>query len=139
MKHNKVPQPNGFPAEFYQVFWSLIKYDLMAMFKDFHRGELPMYSLNFGVITLHPKLKEVKMIQQFRPICMLNVSFKNFTKVVANRLTAVANRIIRSSQTAFLPGRYILEGVVILHEAINHETRRLILKLDFEKAYDKVN
>jgi hypothetical protein len=32
MKHNKVSGPDGFPAEFYQVFWSLIKDDLMAMF-----------------------------------------------------------------------------------------------------------
>jgi len=42
-----------------------------------------------------------------------------------------------------MPGRYILEGVVILHEAI-HELHKkkmngVILKLDFEKAYDKVN
>jgi hypothetical protein len=42
-----------------------------------------------------------------------------------------------------LPGRYILEGVVVLHETI-HELKKkkqkgLILRLDFEKAYDKVN
>lgn len=55
------------------------------------------------------------MIQQYRPICVLNVSFKIFTKVVANRFTVVANMIIRPSHTAFLPGRYIMEGVVILH------------------------
>jgi hypothetical protein len=36
MKHNKAPRPNGFPAEFYRVFWSLIKDDLMTMFRDFH-------------------------------------------------------------------------------------------------------
>ena len=90
---------------------SLIKHDLMAMFQDFHRHSLSLFSLNFGVITLLPKLKGVKMIQQFRPICMQNVSFKIFTKVVANRLTIVANRIIRPSQSAFLPRRYILEGV----------------------------
>jgi hypothetical protein len=32
MKHNKATGPDGFPAEFFQVFWSLIKDDLMAMF-----------------------------------------------------------------------------------------------------------
>lgn len=74
---------------------------------------------------------------------MLNVSFKFFTKVLANRLTSVENRVIRPSQTAFLPGRFILEGVVTLHETI-HELKRkkqngILLKLDFEKAYDKVN
>jgi hypothetical protein len=143
MKHNKAPGPDGFPAEFYQVFWSLIKNDLMAMFSDFHHGDLPLFSLNFGIITLLPKGQEAKKIQQYRPICMLNVSFKIFTKVLANRLSSIANKVIKPSQTAFLPGRYILEGVVILHETI-HELHRkrqkgLILKLDFEKAYDKVN
>jgi hypothetical protein len=36
MEHNKSPGPNGFPAEFYQVFWGVIKDDLLAMFHDFH-------------------------------------------------------------------------------------------------------
>jgi hypothetical protein len=143
MKHNRAPGPDGFPAEFYQVFWSLIKNDLMAMFRDFYRGDLPLFCLNFGVITLLPKGQEVKKVQQYRPICMLNVSFKIFTKVLANRISSVASKVIKPSQTAFLPGRHILEGVVILHETI-HEIHRkrhkgLILKLDFEKAYDKVN
>lgn len=73
---------------------------------------------------------------------MLNVSFKILTKVLTNRITLLANKIIRPSQTAFVPGRYILEGVVTLHETL-HELHRknkdgLILKLDFEKAYDKI-
>jgi hypothetical protein len=74
---------------------------------------------------------------------MLNVSFKIFTKVLANRLTALADKVVRQSQTAFMPGRNILEGVVILHETIHelHKKKRngVVLKLDFEKAYDKVN
>jgi hypothetical protein len=55
MKHNRAPGPDGFPAEFYQVFRSLIKEDLMAMFREFHNGNLPLFSLNFGIITLLPK------------------------------------------------------------------------------------
>ena len=57
MKHNKPPGPDDFSTEFYQVFWSLIKDDLMAMFREFHVGNLPLFNLNFGTITLIPKQK----------------------------------------------------------------------------------
>jgi hypothetical protein len=44
---------------------------------------------------------------------------------------------------AFKPGRHILEGVVIFHETIHemHSNKMdgILLKIDFEKAYDKVN
>ena len=105
MEHNKAPGPDGFPAEFYQAFWDLIKDDLMAMFVDFHNGTLPLYSLNFGIITLLPKKDNAVQIQQYRPICLLNVSFKIFTKVAVNRLTQVADKVILSTQSDFMPGR----------------------------------
>jgi hypothetical protein len=143
MEHNKAPGPDGFPPEFYQVFWELIKDDLMALFSDFYQGSLPLNRLNFGTIILLPKKDEARVIQQYRPICLLNVSFKIFTKVAANRLTTVAQKLIRPTQTAFLPGRNIMEGAVILHETIHelHTKKKdgVIFKIDFEKAYDKVN
>jgi hypothetical protein len=55
MEHNKAPGPDGFPAEFYQTFWEVIKGDLMALFYQLQIGELPLFRLNFGVITLLPK------------------------------------------------------------------------------------
>lgn len=35
MEQNKAPNHDGFPAKFYQVFWELIKADLMVLFNDF--------------------------------------------------------------------------------------------------------
>jgi hypothetical protein len=55
MKHNKAPRPDGFPAKFYQTFWEIIKDDLMALFKEFYNGSLPLFHLNYGIITLLPK------------------------------------------------------------------------------------
>jgi hypothetical protein len=72
------------------------------MFDDFHKGELPLYSLNFGNIVLLPKCKEAAKIQQYRPICLLNISFKIFTKVATNRLLEVAHKVINPMQTTFL-------------------------------------
>ena len=94
MDHNKAPGPDGFPAEFYQAFWDLIKDDLIAMFVEFHNEILPLYSLNFGILTLLPKKDNAVQIQQYHPICLLNVSFKIFTKVAINRLTQVADKVI---------------------------------------------
>jgi hypothetical protein len=112
MEHNKSPGPYEFPAEFYQLFWDVIKGDLMALFCEFHQGSLPLFSLNFSTIILLPKCADALKIEQYRPIYLLNVSFKIFTKVLTNRLTSVAHKVIQPTQTAFLPGRNIMEGVV---------------------------
>jgi hypothetical protein len=61
-----------------------------------------------------PKSKDAMFIQHYRPIYLLNVSFKIFTKVLTNRVSGVASKVIGPSQTAFIPGRNIMEGVVVL-------------------------
>jgi hypothetical protein len=93
MEKNKAPGPDGFPAEFYQKFWEVIKSDLMSMFVAFHKGELPLFHLNFGTIILLPKKENAIQIQQYRPICLLNVSFKIFTKVGTNRISEVVDQL----------------------------------------------
>jgi hypothetical protein len=123
MEHNKSPGPDDFLAEFYQVFWDVIKGDLMTLFHEFHHGSLPLFSLNFGTMILLPKCAEALKNQQYRPICLLNVSFKIFTKVLTNRLTSIAHRVIQPTHTTFLLGRNIMEDVIVLHETI-HEMHR---------------
>jgi hypothetical protein len=69
----------------------------MQMFRDFAKGYLPLFSLNFGTITLIPKVQEANVIQQYRPICLQNVSYKIFTKVATNRLGSVADKVVSST------------------------------------------
>jgi hypothetical protein len=134
---NKAPGPDGFPTEFYQIFWPLIKPDLMALFADFHKGDLPLYNLNFGTIILLPKSKDVETIKHFQPICLLNVNFKIFTKVLTNRMSSVSKEIIGSFQSAFTPSRNIL---CYIKQSMSYirKNNGVILKIDSEKAYEKV-
>ena len=55
-------------------------------FYEFHAGKLSIHSLNFGVITLLPKVADAAWIQRYIPICLLNMSFKIFMKVLNNRI-----------------------------------------------------
>jgi hypothetical protein len=72
------------------------------MFHDFHRGELDIKRLNYGVITMVPKIREANNIKQYHPICLLNVDFKGFTKALTNRLIPWAPKVIGSNQTGFI-------------------------------------
>jgi hypothetical protein len=62
--------------------------------------------------------------------------------VGTNRLNILAKKVVSPTQTAFMPSRNIMEGVVILHETIHelHTKKRdgVIFKIDFEKSYDKI-
>nr|AAT01371.1 hypothetical protein [Oryza sativa Japonica Group] len=141
MKTNTAPGPDGLPVCFYKEFWEQLKDQIKEMLDSLFEGRLDLWRHNYGVITSIPKIKEANNIKAFRPICLLNVCFKLLTKVLTLRLTHVANKVIGESQTAFLPGRFILDGVVILHEVL-HELKNsgqssIVLKLDFKKAYDK--
>lgn len=143
MEKNTAPGPDHMPIEFFQACWSIIKDDILMMFADFSNHNLDIGRLNYGTISLIPKVKEANIIQQYRSICLLNVIYKIFTKALMLRVENVLERIINRSQTAFLKGRNIMDGVMCLHEIL-HDTKArkkdgIILKLDFEKAYDKIN
>jgi hypothetical protein len=68
IEHNKAPGSDDFLAEFYQVFWKVIKTYLFALLEDFHKNSLPIHSLNFGAITLIPKKYNANKIQDYKPI-----------------------------------------------------------------------
>ena len=63
MKSNSAPGPNGFGVTFFKNFWSLIGKDYFALFQDLHRGVLDVRRLNYGVITLVPKIQEANNIK----------------------------------------------------------------------------
>jgi hypothetical protein len=95
------------------------------------------------VIILIPKEEEAKTLKKFRPISLINCSFKIFVKALNTRLEKNCDRLLAPSQSAFVKGRYILESVVstheIVHEAAKKNHKGIVLKLDYEKTYDRVD
>ncbi|XP_071674451.1 uncharacterized protein [Lolium perenne] len=143
MKTDTAPGPDGFPVFFFKEFWQLAKPLILAIANGFALGRVDIARLNMGVLSLIPKVPGANDIRQFRPIALINVIFKFVAKAYAIRLSPIAHRMISLTQSAFIRGRHIHEGILALQEII-HETKSkklqgVFLKLDFEKAYDRVN
>jgi hypothetical protein len=115
----------------------------MKVVKDFETGRLNLDRISYALITLILKESEARLLKKFRPISLLNCSFKIFSKALNNRLIKIVDRLIAKNQTAFIQERFILESVVVAHKIIHdiyrNKEREVILKLDYKKAYDRVN
>jgi hypothetical protein len=84
-------------------------------------GGVNITRINYAMIILIPKEEEARILKKFRPISLINCSFKIFAKALNNRLEAICERLLAPNQTAFINGRYILESVMVSHEII-HDT-----------------
>ena len=76
-------------------------------------------SLSYVVVSLIPKVKGADIISLFRPITLINNFSKFRPKGFVTRLSPVAHRIISPTQTACIKGRFILDGVLCLHEIVH--------------------
>jgi retron-type reverse transcriptase len=93
-------------------------------------------------IVLVSKVDNPSTVSDFRPISLLNSSLKLITKVLANMLQKVILRVIHQNQYGFLKCRsiqdYLAWSLNIYIYAISKKKEMVILKLDFEKAFDKI-
>jgi hypothetical protein len=74
------------------------------MFANLYEGKLDIYRLNIALLTIIPKEKDARTMNKFRPISLLNCSYKIFTKVLTNRIGKVPHRLIASNQITFIKG-----------------------------------
>lgn len=140
---SKSPGPDGFNFVFLRNCWSIIKEDLLRVLNEFHINSSLARGCNSSFIVLIPKKAGAGSIKEFRPISLIGSLYKVISKVLAMRLKSVLSKIISENQSAFLKGRYILDGVVALNEIIEDAKKSkrslLIFKVDFAKAFDSVD
>ncbi|KAJ9555268.1 hypothetical protein OSB04_009882 [Centaurea solstitialis] len=139
---DKSPGPDGFTFGFFKAFWETIKGDLLRALEWFwEKGELGR-GCNASFLTLIPKVDAPSNLGEFRPISLIGSFYKILAKILAERIKGVMGKIINSSQSAFIKGRYILDGILVANEVVDFVKKKknagFIFKVDFEKAYDSV-
>ena len=111
-QNNKSPGSDGIPIEFYKTCWNLISDSFLECTKEsFKYGEMSC-SQRKAVITLIEKQgKDRTLIENWRPISLINVDAKIISKVIAVRVKNVLPSIIHHNQTGYVKDRYIGETV----------------------------
>ena len=142
-KNGKSPGTDGLPAEFYRRFWSELGTDMSASFNyAFSTGTLSI-SQKRGIISLIPKKNKDKcLLENLRPISLLNIDYKILTKTIAKRMEKVLPNVINPNQTGYIKGRFIGENVRLIHDIMYHtkltDKPGIAIFLDFRKAFDTI-
>nr|GEZ85705.1 putative RNA-directed DNA polymerase, eukaryota, reverse transcriptase zinc-binding domain protein [Tanacetum cinerariifolium] len=112
---SKTPGPDGFTFKFYKKHWNTIEHDV----------------------------DDPLVVGDFRPISLIGSQYKIIAKILANRLSRVVSLVIGDVQMAYIKGRQIIDGPLMVDEIIawvkKYKKRIMFLKVDFEKAFDSLS
>ena len=137
------PGSDGIPVFFYKDCWDRVASDVMALMGEFHAGSARIDQINRAYIALLPKVQGAEQVGDFRPISLSNSIYLIIAKVLANHLRKILQAHINPLQFAFIPGRQMMDSIVIAEEIIaewkRSDTARFIWKVDFAKAYDSLD
>ncbi|GJS64070.1 RNA-directed DNA polymerase, eukaryota [Tanacetum coccineum] len=139
----KAPGPDGFTFKFYKSQWDTIAPDVIAYIREFEMTSFLPRGCNSSFIALVPKVEDPLVINDFRPISLIGSQYKILAKILANRLAMVIPSVVSEAQTAFIKGRQIIDGPLMVDEIISwakvYKKKLFMLKVDFEKAFDTLS
>ena len=106
------------------------------------------YAYEYGHLSISQQLGIISLIQNleylsnWRPISLLSNDYKIVTKVIAIKIEKVLPKIIHSSQTGYVKGRYIGESIRSISDTMSFTKTQnipgLAVFLGFEKAFDSI-
>ena len=145
----KKPGCDGLPYEFYSTFWGQLGEHMLAAFNEPFLSAVAAPAMSetsrTGLIVLLHKGggKPRDDPDSYRPITLLNCDVKLVAKVMAQRLGQPLDGVLDSTQTAFVPGRWIGDNALFHLEEIDYVQEvggsACIVGLDYSKAYDRVH
>ena len=144
MPNNKSPGMDGFPAEFYKHFWPTISPLFVKMVNEIKRTSSIPSQMNTALISvlLKPN-KDSTLCSSYRPISLINTDLKIISKALSTKLEKVISNLIHPDQTGFIKGRQSSHNtrrlINLINFTKNSNRKTIILSLDAEKAFDKVN
>lgn len=141
LKLNKSPGNDGLTSELFKLFPEDISCFLHKVYIESIDNEKLPSSLTQGLITLIPKpQKEILLLDNRRPISLLNNDYKIIAICLAKKLKETLNDIM--TQSGLMTGRHITNNIRLVLDILDYseliEDESFIIFLDFYKAFDSL-
>ena len=109
--------------------------------KIWQTGEWPTPWTQSLVTTL-PKKGNLQQCQNYRTVSLISHPSKVMLKIILNRLTSQAEKIIGQEQAGFRAGRSTTEQIfnlqILCEKYLQHQQDHYHVFIDFKKAFDRV-
>ena len=142
LNQNSAPGLDGFTANFYSSFPSLIPFLCQTFNKSYLRKQL-ISTQSLALIKLIFKTPNPNTVNNWRPIALLNTDYKILSSIISFRLKPILISIISPKQQCGLPNRQIFNNHLNNLSAIHYTNDFLqppaILQIDFYKAFDSIS
>ena len=137
------PGADGLPFEWYRAFPEAL--ELLAMVAEGARqgGGLPASMRRSVIVLIYKGSGSRSDISKWRPISLIDTDARLVMGHMQDRLTPGLSRLIGPHQTAFLPGRSIVDVGLTALEVVGYTSREAVdgalVGLDWKGAYDAVD
>uniref|UniRef100_A0A2D4K4K6 Reverse transcriptase domain-containing protein n=3 Tax=Micrurus TaxID=8634 RepID=A0A2D4K4K6_9SAUR len=144
-KNNKTLGTDGIPGELYKAIGEQIGPLMVEIYNEVLLASKISDSWTEVLISLIRKEdSDLRFIQNYRPISLLNTDYTIFATIIANRLKRILNQYIHKDQNGFLPNRQIRNNLRIVLNVLEYyeahpEKQIALVFLDAQKAFDNLN
>lgn len=138
--------PDGLQAFFYQNNWDIVGPSVVSFIQQaFSLGHFDTCMCD-AFVCLILKVLHPSKIAEYRPISLCNVLYKFITKCITMRLKCLMPDLISLCQASFITGRSTQDNIFVMQEILHslrakkkYKVGCMVMKLDLEKAYDRVS
>jgi hypothetical protein len=138
MDKGSSPGPDGLPYSVYSSI-SAIKALQTLTSTIWETGEIPTSWRDSLIRPLPKEDKDPSLVQNYRPIALINCDSKIITAILNQRLMPFLVEHIPQFQTGFIKGRSTEQSILRLSIYLRKDRKLRALLLDFEKAYDRIS
>ena len=114
----KAPRLDGLPTLLYKKYWNVVGFSVTEAIQNFFNTGKLLKEVNSSLLVLIPKNNNPSSVNHYRAISLCNTTNKAISKILVSKIRPLLEKLVSPCQFAFIPGHWIVENQLIVHELV---------------------